>query len=332
MRRWIARAVTRGKRLLNRVPKSPAQVQIEITNRCNFDCVMCQRKDLGVVFRDMPLDLYRRVLDRLPASTRLICLTGWGEPLLHPDLPEMIRHTRKVGRLPIFTTNGVLLKGEMADRILGSGVHAVTFSIDSLAEEEGSVLHWEPAAVIRNVREFVGRIRSERLPIETGVNTTLHAGRADDVFRVIEFAARTGLAPVTILRLDLRYQPMLKRYPLAEERAILRRAHRLGRRLGVRVQSVLTEHGAAGRFLSLLNRGCPKPFDYVYINWKGEITPCCNLPTMNLKNILEQDLQQVWDGEGFSRFRRNQREICGKCDVLYYRYHPEIMGNGAGPP
>jgi MoaA/NifB/PqqE/SkfB family radical SAM enzyme len=208
-------------------------------------------------------------------------------------------------------------------------VHAVTFSIDSLAEEEGSVLHWEPAAVIRNVREFVGRIRDQGLPIDTGLNTTLHAGRAEDVFQVIDFAAEIGLGQVSILRLDLRYQPMLKRYPLAEERAALRRAHRLGRRLGVRVQSVLTEHGSAGLVMTLLNRSCPKPFDYVYINWKGEITPCCNLPTMNLKNILEQDLQQVWDGEAYSRFRRNQREICGKCDVLYYRYHPEIAGNGA---
>ncbi|MBI4161500.1 MAG: radical SAM protein [Acidobacteria bacterium] len=329
MRQWIARVLHRGRRWLYLVPRVPAQVQVEITNRCNFDCVMCQRKDLGVVFRDMPFDLFRRVLDRIPDSTRLVCLTGWGEPLLHPDLPEMIRYARDRGKLPIFTTNGVLLRGDAAERILASGVHALTFSIDSLEPEAGTLLHWEPSAVVRNVREVVGRIRRDSLPIRTGINTTLHAGREEDVFRVIRFAAETGIEQVSVLRLDLRFQPRLRRCAWEEERSILRRAHRLGRRLSVRVQSVLSDHGPGGGLLSRLNPRCPKPFDYVYVNWKGEVTPCCNLPTLGLQNILEHDLQQVWNGKAFSRFRREQRAICGKCDVLYYRYHPDLPGDAA---
>ncbi len=327
MKRWMVQAISRGKRWMGIVPKSPSQVQIEITNRCNFDCVMCQRKDLGIAFRDMPFDLFRQVLDRIPASTRTVCLTGWGEPTLHPDLLKMIQLTRDRGKLPIFTTNGVLLKGVLGKGILESGVHSVTFSLDSMDEEEGTLVHWEPAAVIRNMKDFVGRIRECSLPIRTGINTTLHAGRADDVCNVIRFAGEIGIDQVSILRLDLRFQPTLRRYSLEEERSVLQRAHRLGRKLSVRVQSILSEHGFGGRFFTLLNRNCPKPFDYLYINWKGEVTPCCNLPTMNLQNILEQDLQQVWKGANLSRFRRKQRELCGKCDVLYYRYHPENLVN-----
>ena len=129
MNRWIRRAIRKGRRFLYLVPDAPVQVQIEVTNRCNFDCVMCQRKDLGVVFRDMPFDVYRRVVDGLPRDSRVVCLTGWGEPLMHPDLPEMIAHARSRDRVTTVTTNGVLLKGELAERILSSGLSAVTFSI-----------------------------------------------------------------------------------------------------------------------------------------------------------------------------------------------------------
>jgi len=328
MTSWIRRAVRKGKRLLYWVPKVPGQVQLEVTNRCNFDCVMCQRKDLGVVFRDMPFDLYRTIIDRLPDAVRLVSLTGWGEPTLHPDLVEMIRTARERGKRVSMTTNGVLLRGDLVERILDSGLSSIAFSIDSLDEEDQTLLHWEPTAVIRNVREFVGKVRERRLPITTGVNVTLHAGRAEEVFRIIRFAAEIGMDNVSVLRLDLRYQTKLQRYTWQEEQEIFRAAHRLGRELSVGVQTVNSYHGRWGRVLSLLNRRCPKPFDYVYINWKGGITPCCSLPTLSLHNILEENLQEIWRGPRFSHFRRNQRKICGTCDVLYYRYHPALAGTG----
>ncbi len=328
MTSWIRKAVARGKRVLNWIPRTPTQVQLEITNRCNFDCVMCQRKDLGVVFRDMPFDLYRTIIDRLPEAVRLVALTGWGEPTMHPDLVEMIRYARDRGKRVTVTTNGVLLRGDLAERILDSGITAMTFSIDSLEEEDQTLVHWEPAAVIRNVLDFVGKIRDRQLKIGTGVNATLHAGRAEEVYKIIRFAAEHHIDQVSVLRLDLRYQKKLQRYTWQEEQEIFRAAHRLGRELSVGVQTVQSYHGRGGRFLSLLNRRCPKPFDYVYINWKGGITPCCSLPTLSLHNILEENLQEIWRGPRFSHFRRNQRKICGTCDVLYYRYHPALAGNG----
>ena len=39
-------------RLRYKIPSRPRQVQIEITNRCNMDCPMCQREDLGIELAD----------------------------------------------------------------------------------------------------------------------------------------------------------------------------------------------------------------------------------------------------------------------------------------
>ena len=40
-------------RLRYKIPDNPQQVQIEITNRCNMDCPMCQREDLGIELEHM---------------------------------------------------------------------------------------------------------------------------------------------------------------------------------------------------------------------------------------------------------------------------------------
>ena len=66
-------------RLFYILPSKPDQVQIEVTNKCNLDCNMCPRKDLGVKYEHMDFDLFKLIVKRLN-EVRLITLTGWGEP------------------------------------------------------------------------------------------------------------------------------------------------------------------------------------------------------------------------------------------------------------
>ena len=50
-------------RLRYKIPLRPKQVQIEITNRCNMDCPMCQREDLGIELEHMEWDDFTTVVD-----------------------------------------------------------------------------------------------------------------------------------------------------------------------------------------------------------------------------------------------------------------------------
>ena len=72
----------------------PREIQLEITNRCNLDCDMCPRLTLlGVPEVDMSRATFEAVLDRLEAP-EAITLTGWGEPLMHPELLEFVDSIR----------------------------------------------------------------------------------------------------------------------------------------------------------------------------------------------------------------------------------------------
>jgi MoaA/NifB/PqqE/SkfB family radical SAM enzyme len=75
------------------VPPLPEALQVEVTSACNLRCAMClvrYRPPVNKIAGAMSLDTFRRLVDDLPGLRRLT-LQGLGEPLLAPDLLEMVR-------------------------------------------------------------------------------------------------------------------------------------------------------------------------------------------------------------------------------------------------
>jgi MoaA/NifB/PqqE/SkfB family radical SAM enzyme len=94
-----------GKALLS--TKHPVLVHIIPIRRCNLDCGYCNEYD--DVSRPVALAEMKARLDILAEmGTSVITISG-GEPLLHPDLEEVIRHIRRRGIIAGMITNGFLL-------------------------------------------------------------------------------------------------------------------------------------------------------------------------------------------------------------------------------
>src|SRR5438552_3339518 len=82
----------------------PLLVQIIPIRRCNIDCGYCNEYDK--VSPPVPVEIMRRRIDRLAAlGTSVVAFSG-GEPMLHPDLDDLIRHIRRRGMLAGLITNG----------------------------------------------------------------------------------------------------------------------------------------------------------------------------------------------------------------------------------
>ncbi len=107
---------------------------IEVTTRCNLDCAMCVRQ----VWKDMPGEMswetFEAVAEGLRAFTHLRRVTfgGYGEPLAHPRLPEMVARIAELGVEVVLTTNGLLLDGTMAEQLLDAGLGRVVVSLDTV--------------------------------------------------------------------------------------------------------------------------------------------------------------------------------------------------------
>ena len=99
-------AATRGEQ----VDYQPIRMDYEVVSRCNFRCVMCMVRDWpgGKRAEDLPLADFKRSLDELHGLVE-IKLQGLGEPLLHPDICEMVAEAARRHIWTRLTVNGSLL-------------------------------------------------------------------------------------------------------------------------------------------------------------------------------------------------------------------------------
>ena len=116
--------------------KHPILVHIIPMRRCNLDCGYCNEYDN--VSKPVPLEEMKKRLDILAGmGTSIITISG-GEPLMHPELEEIIRHIRKRGMIAGMITNGFLLSKERIGTLNEAGLEHLQISIDNLVPDEVS--------------------------------------------------------------------------------------------------------------------------------------------------------------------------------------------------
>ncbi len=306
-------------RILYMIPDYPSQAQIEITNRCNLTCKMCPRDYFNLLKEDMPLETFKKIVDRLENIT-LLTLTGWGEPLVHPHIFEMITYCKERSHKVKLTTNGTLLSSEMRQRVFSSGLDEITISLESI--NKASEVGHTNLDVLQHIKDLA-KERQDNIPT-ISLQATLHKGRGQDVYEVIRFGKEAGVQRINLGRLDVRLNENLERPSAQEEISILREADRLGRELGIRVDSIQyalfdgferTTYKILKSVLHRFGKYCLRLYDYVYINQKAEVTPCCGMPTYGMGNLLEKGLGEIWKSKEFQYFREHHNRICGKCDL-----------------
>ncbi len=71
---------------------SLAKVYVEITTQCNLNCGTCVRNAWDEPFGYMSIDLFQNLLAQLRSfgTPPSLIFAGYGEPLIHPDLPVML--------------------------------------------------------------------------------------------------------------------------------------------------------------------------------------------------------------------------------------------------
>lgn len=116
-----------GKRLLDR---KPLQCSLYVTDRCNLDCGYCTEYDNSRPHPSLE-DLKKWVRKIRDLGTMRIALVG-GEPLLHPDIVELVRYCREIGFATSLTTNGFLLTRKLLAELEEAGLQVMQISVDRM--------------------------------------------------------------------------------------------------------------------------------------------------------------------------------------------------------
>lgn len=163
----------------------PILVHVIPMRRCNLDCTYCNEFD--DVSSPVPLEEMKKRLDILAGmGTSIITISG-GEPLLHPELDEIIRHIRKHGMIAGLITNGFFLNKERIERLNEAGLEHLQISIDNAVPDEVSK---------KSLKTLDGRLEmlSEWAVFQVNINSVLGSGvkNSEDALKIAHRALELG--------------------------------------------------------------------------------------------------------------------------------------------
>jgi MoaA/NifB/PqqE/SkfB family radical SAM enzyme len=115
----------------------PKVVYAETTNACNATCVMCPRDSMQRTIGIMPMDLFKKIADECAEwGVEEIRLHNFGEPLIDVKLYDKIEYAKRIGiKTTTIYTNGALMSGDKARRLVSAGLDKLYVSFDGATKK-----------------------------------------------------------------------------------------------------------------------------------------------------------------------------------------------------
>lgn len=295
--------------------RTPYSLFIDPCNLCNFKCQFCavQTSKRGLNYKKgfMPMELYRKIVDDIsefPDKLKMLRIAQHGEPLLHPDLPEMIRYAKEKGVSDFIeiVTNGSKLNPRLNTELVESGLDRIRISIEAISEE--------------GYREIAG------------VNIDFEQMRSNIKDLYEKSVRREGALEVYVKTVDAAVDTKEKEetfYRLFEDRC-----HKINIERIVPIWSGWEElSGQADSRQGIYGQKvrpvqvCPFPFYSFTIAPDGIVTVCCSDWERKLivGDMNKQSLREVWNGDTLKRFwvdmlsgNKCKYEMCKNCSYPIY--------------
>src|SRR5436853_1196221 len=167
--------------------KHPVLAHIIPMRRCNLACGYCNEYDK--VSEPVPLDVMKRRLDKLAAlGTSIVTISG-GEPLMHPELDDIIRHIRAHKMIAGLISNGYYFTPKRIKRLNDAGLEYLQISIDNIEPDEVSR---------KSLRVLDKKLRylAEHADFHININSVIGGGikQPEDALTVAKRAVELGFS------------------------------------------------------------------------------------------------------------------------------------------
>lgn len=277
------------------IPPRPSVYWLDITRECNLKCIMCpQARGLAPKPAQMPVSMFRRIVDDVCEDRPLIKLYLSGEPLLHAGLCEMIDYAGAKACQTMIHTNGAALTREAAERIMASSLTFLSFSFDGCSPQVYE--HLRPPARFEQVRSNIRQYLDLRRQRGGGPHTTIEIIRMRDTDGLLQPFVEEWMAGGVD---DVRIMPYMTWHGLVDDRRVEARPEASG------------------------YKPCAAPFHHGCILSDGTAVPCCLdvNGAMPLGNVTTSRFREIWSGNSYRRLRLEMLtamfspdSICARCD------------------
>lgn len=275
----------------------PTTLQIEPTRRCNLNCKICIRPNLNELTALLSLEDFGKVLDS--SNLRHVALHGWGEPLLNPELFQMVKYAESKGVSTELTTNATLLQRNI-EKVFASGLSTIVFG---LHKRENLPV------VMPQIQELITRRNRKNLSKPKAyVDIVIYEANRNQIEHLVETAAELSIDAVVLHRVfDIRQADPDTRYiSVQDEKMLFKRVKNLARR--VKLKLYLPPKPSIP---------CRAVKYSIFVTSAGKITPCPYLPEFYMGDAVNGDLKKVICSERYQSFVRNMKKhpVCSKCPL-----------------
>ncbi len=336
---------------LEKITNLPRAVTLQLTEACNLRCRMCyywgdtgcySNAEAGMKPKTLEFELLKKVIDYLAPAKPFYSLFG-GEPLLYPELEELILKIKGLGSIIDTPTNGTLLT-EFAPMIVRYGFDSVRVSIDGPREindsQRGKGSYDKAMAGIEAL--YQEKIRTgKRIPyidIIYTITPTNYQSIKQFFLQELNLSAidRVSIQMENFLTEEMgqQYSQFLKsEFGLTSERywrGLLRSPEDFKtidvNLLATQVNSVCKRLSGLGKTIMLLPptfsqenlsaylkadwknmtdqyHSCLVPWFGVDITANGDLAPCHVFYDLVMGNLHEQTFEEIWNGDNYQRFR-----------------------------
>jgi len=300
----------------------PLIMSWNVTRECNMKCSHCYINATDKkIDNELTTIEAKKLMDQIYQVSRPLLILSGGEPLLRPDIFELINYGSKIGLKMGLGSNGSLINESVSKKLKESGVTTVSISLDSSIPAQhddfrGVAGAWQKAV------DACKHLRKNNVLVQ--VNTTLtqqNYNQIDDIMSLAEsigvenfhlfFLVPTGRGTKMTDISPEKYEEMITKTFVKTKK------HTLNVRPSCAPQFMRIAKGM-GLDLRQWIRGCISGMYYCRIYSNGDVTPCPYLP-IRLGNVREKSFEDIWFNSEIFKTLRNPSSLKGKCGKCEYR-------------
>lgn len=296
---------------------APFRVTWDLTMKCNLMCRHCYNSSEPQVEELSPSQVHT-IADKLADSKIFFVSLSGGEPLMEPEIWNIIKKFKSRGKLVQLISNGTLVTERIAKKIKEHDVNSVQISIDGLKETHEYQRGVE-GCFDKTVRGVEYLLR-ENVPVV--VNTLVFQRNRYEIPELLDKLIQLGVGEFRTSRLILmgRGEDLEKEVLTPEQTKsfilyILEQRETLKDKIQIFPDECMSFVGEKIQDYGLSWYGCPAGRTECAVDNKGNVYPCVFLmcDEFCMGNLLESAFDDVWNSQQFDEFRTIER-VC-ECEI-----------------
>lgn len=288
------------------------------TNACNMYCEHCYRDAGCKAEEELNTQEAKKLLNEIAEAGFKIMIFSGGEPLMRPDIFELVEHATSLGLRSVFGTNGTLITEDVAKRLKAAGAMGMGISLDSMDPEKHNKFRKFPNA-------WEGAVRGMRNCVKAGLPFQIHTTVMDWNQHELEAITDFAVAEKAVAHHIFFLVPTGRGVNIEKESLRAKEYEEVITRIMKKQQEVDIElkPTCAPQFIRIagemgmdirFRRGCLAGNSYCIISPKGKVQPCAYL-NIELGDVREKPFTEIWrDSEVLNKLRTFEFQgACGEC-------------------